>query len=97
MRLTWVHLLVLLLVVLLLFGARRLPDLARSVGQSLKIMKKEVQDLRDDPQDGTTAATAGASATPTTTTAAPAGPTASTVDAPVAASGPAQDPDLPQR
>ncbi|WP_454296324.1 twin-arginine translocase TatA/TatE family subunit [Salana multivorans] len=54
MRLTWAHLLVLLLVVLLLFGARRLPDVARNVGQSLKIMKKEVRDLRDDPEDPAT-------------------------------------------
>ncbi|WP_265521217.1 Sec-independent protein translocase subunit TatA [Oerskovia flava] len=39
---------VLILLVLLLFGSRRLPDMARSVGQSLKIFKKEVKDLRED-------------------------------------------------
>ncbi|WP_435735917.1 Sec-independent protein translocase subunit TatA [Cellulosimicrobium sp. PMB13] len=39
---------VLILLVVLLFGSRRLPDLARSVGQSLKIFKKEVKDLRED-------------------------------------------------
>ncbi|EYR63238.1 preprotein translocase subunit TatA [Actinotalea ferrariae CF5-4] len=48
MRPTTVQLVVLVLVVLLLFGARRLPDLARSVGQSLKIFKSEVKDLQDD-------------------------------------------------
>lgn len=42
------HLLVLLIVLLLLFGARRLPDLARSVGQSLRIFRSEVKDLRDE-------------------------------------------------
>ena len=42
------HIIVLVVVVLLLFGAKRLPDLARSVGQSLKIFKSEVKDLRDD-------------------------------------------------
>ncbi|BDZ41954.1 hypothetical protein GCM10025865_12530 [Paraoerskovia sediminicola] len=42
------HMLVLLVVVLLLFGAKRLPDLARSVGQSMKIFKSEVKDLRED-------------------------------------------------
>ena len=42
------HIIVLLVVVLLLFGARRLPDLARSVGQSLKIFKNEVKDLNKD-------------------------------------------------
>lgn len=42
------HWIVLLLVILLLFGAKRLPDLARGVGQSLKIFKKEIKDLQDD-------------------------------------------------
>jgi sec-independent protein translocase protein TatA len=42
------HIIVLLVVILLLFGAKRLPDLARSVGQSLKIFKSEVKDLTDD-------------------------------------------------
>jgi len=47
------HIIVLLVVVLLLFGARRLPDLARSVGQSLKIFKNEVKDLTDDDRSAT--------------------------------------------
>jgi len=42
------HIIVLVVVILLLFGARRLPDLARSVGQSLKIFKKEVKELNED-------------------------------------------------
>ncbi|MGC5166246.1 Sec-independent protein translocase subunit TatA [Luteimicrobium sp. DT211] len=42
------HVIVLLVVVLLLFGARRLPDLAKSVGQSMKIFKNEVKDLTED-------------------------------------------------
>ncbi len=40
-----VEILLIVLVVLLLFGAKRLPDLARSVGKSLKILKTEVKDL----------------------------------------------------
>ena len=39
---------ILLLIVLLLFGASRLPDLARGVGKSLKIFKSEVKDLHPD-------------------------------------------------
>jgi sec-independent protein translocase protein TatA len=42
------HIIILVVVILLLFGATRLPDLARSVGQSLKIFKNEVKDLTDD-------------------------------------------------
>lgn len=42
------HLAVLLIVILLLFGAKRLPDLAKSVGQSMKIFKKEIKELTDD-------------------------------------------------
>ena len=42
------HVIVLVAVVLLLFGARRLPDLAKSVGESMKIFKNEVKDLTED-------------------------------------------------
>ena len=51
------HVLVVLLVVVLLFGAKRLPDLAKSVGQSMKIFKNEVKDLRDDDAPVTTTTT----------------------------------------
>ena len=58
------HTIFLLIVVILLFGYRKLPDIARSVGQSIKVFKKEVKELRDDdskdsqaqiqqPQEGT--------------------------------------------
>lgn len=41
--------LIILLIVLLLFGARKLPDLARSVGSSLKIFRREVSDKDTAP------------------------------------------------
>jgi len=44
------EILLIILVVLLLFGAKRLPDLAKSVGKSLRILKAEVKDL--DENDG---------------------------------------------
>jgi sec-independent protein translocase protein TatA len=42
------HLVVLLVVVIVLFGSKRLPDAARGVGRSLRILKAEVRDLKDD-------------------------------------------------
>lgn len=37
-----------LVIVVLLFGAKRLPETAKSVGQSLKIFKKTIQDDEDE-------------------------------------------------
>jgi sec-independent protein translocase protein TatA len=36
------------LVILLLFGAAKLPDLARGTGRALRIFKAETKGLRDD-------------------------------------------------
>lgn len=41
-NLTGWHLIVVVFVILLLFGAPKLPGLARSLGQSMKIFKKEI-------------------------------------------------------
>jgi sec-independent protein translocase protein TatA len=42
------HLLILAGVFVLLFGAKRLPDGARSLGRSLRIFKTEIKGLNDD-------------------------------------------------
>jgi sec-independent protein translocase protein TatA len=42
------HLLVLVVVFLILFGSKRLPDSARSLGRSLRIFKSEVQEMNKD-------------------------------------------------
>jgi sec-independent protein translocase protein TatA len=42
------ELLLILVIVLILFGAQRLPDLARSLGSSVKEFKKGVTELKDD-------------------------------------------------
>jgi sec-independent protein translocase protein TatA len=39
---------VLALLVLVLFGAKRLPDSARALGRSMRIFKAETKGLRDD-------------------------------------------------
>ena len=48
------ELLLILVIVLILFGAQRLPDLARSLGSSVKEFKKGVNEMT---KDDTTAAT----------------------------------------
>lgn len=42
------HIAVLVVVLILLFGAKRLPDAARSLGRSLRIIKAETKSLADD-------------------------------------------------
>ena len=74
--LTGWHLLIILAVILLLFGAPKLPALAKSIGQSMRIFKGEVDEMKKDGKDGkdagdgtTDASTAAPSATAPTTTA----------------------------
>lgn len=45
------HIIVLVVVLILLFGAKRLPDAARSLGRSLRIIKAETKGLVDDDND----------------------------------------------
>lgn len=53
MRIGWTEILVVLALVLLLFGAKRLPELARSLGQSLKEFKKGTKGLLSDDDSDT--------------------------------------------
>jgi sec-independent protein translocase protein TatA len=57
--LSWWHWLVIAAAFILLFGAKKLPDAARGVGRSLRILKSEVAAMNDDdkpaaPLDPTT-------------------------------------------
>jgi sec-independent protein translocase protein TatA len=45
------HIAVLVVLLILLFGAKRLPDAARSLGRSLRIIKAETKGLVDDDRD----------------------------------------------
>jgi sec-independent protein translocase protein TatA len=42
------HLIPLVLVLVILFGAKRLPDAARGLGRSLRIFKSEISQMKDD-------------------------------------------------
>jgi len=69
------HVLIVVVVILLLFGANRLPGLAKSLGQSMKILKSEVKDLTDDgKRTDSDVAPGGPTAAPT------AGPTGTAPD-----------------
>jgi len=72
-------LIIVLVIILLLFGATRLPALAKSIGQSTKIFRNEIKSDKDtsqvvdvdaptgtDAQPGT-GTPSGSAATPTTT------------------------------
>jgi sec-independent protein translocase protein TatA len=47
------HIAILVVVLVLLFGAKRLPDTARSIGRSLRIIKAETRSLADDDDNPT--------------------------------------------
>ncbi|WP_209326046.1 Sec-independent protein translocase subunit TatA [Brevibacterium renqingii] len=55
MKPSFVQIAIVILIIVIIFGAPKLPQLARSLGQSMKIFKSEVKDLRDeDDTDKTT-------------------------------------------
>jgi sec-independent protein translocase protein TatA len=45
------HLLIIIAIILLLFGAPKLPGLARSLGQSMRIFKSEVKQMKDEDKN----------------------------------------------
>jgi sec-independent protein translocase protein TatA len=53
--------LIIAVVVLVMFGSRKMPDAARSLGRSMRILKAEVSKIHDDePDDAATTAQAQA-------------------------------------
>ena len=49
------HIVIIVALLVVLFGARRMPGAARSLGQSLRIFKSEIKAAKDDdPQPDTT-------------------------------------------
>jgi sec-independent protein translocase protein TatA len=63
--LSWWHWLIILAAFILLFGAKRLPDAARGVGRSLRILKSEVAAMdTDDPPITANTAPISANAAP---------------------------------
>jgi len=58
------HWLIIAIILVLLFGSKRLPDGARALGRSLRIFKAEVKHLNDDDDESKAADQATAAALP---------------------------------
>lgn len=43
------HWIILIIVLVIVFGASRLPSIAKNVGESFKVFKKEMQGMKDEP------------------------------------------------
>jgi sec-independent protein translocase protein TatA len=86
------HVIIIVALLFVLFGAKRMPDASRSLARSMKIFKNEVKDLRDDDDDTVTPEIA---ATPVVRAPAAGGATAVTpapvVTAPVSTSAAADE------
>jgi sec-independent protein translocase protein TatA len=88
------EIIIILALLLLLFGAKRLPDAARGLGRSMRIFKAETRGLRDDDDDDrprSDRADRGADDAPARTAPPRELPSATPVDEPRAA-GPAEHP-----
>ena len=55
---------IILALLLVLFGAKRLPDAARGLGRSLRIFKAETKGLREDDEARHTTASSDSTPTP---------------------------------
>jgi len=95
------ELLIILVVVLLIFGPRRLPEMAKGLGQSVREFRKGIRDIKNDfeegekggssakaePQQATAAPTTSGSQAAPSAPPAPAPTQAADADAPVTPSG----------
>jgi sec-independent protein translocase protein TatA len=87
------HLVIISGVALVLFGAKRLPDSARSIGQSLRILRSETAAMGAAPEQSAPLTSAAASATPAPAPA-PAAPASAAAPTPTPAGAPAAPDDL---
>lgn len=98
--LSWWHWLIILAAFILIFGAKKLPDAARGVGRSLRILKSEVSAMQEESKadkqptetDSTaTVATPASQIAASPATATPPAPAATAPAAQPAATPPAAD------
>jgi sec-independent protein translocase protein TatA len=70
----WPELLIVAVIAMMLFGTKKMPDIARSLGRSMRIVKAELGGLRDD--DAPAPASPAPAAQPVTVQPVPAQPVA---------------------
>ena len=51
MNLGWQEILLILLIVLILFGAKKIPEMAKSLGRGVREFKKGLNGLTETPDD----------------------------------------------
>lgn len=61
------HLLVVVLVMVVLFGSKKLPDTARALGKSMRILKSETKAMKDDAAEAPVPTSATTPAAPSAT------------------------------
>lgn len=88
MDIGWPEILIIAVVILVLFGSKKLPDAARSVGKSLRIFKTEMKDLHDDPAPASAAAQPAPLPAAPVLPPAPAAPPVTTTSTPAADAAP---------
>ncbi|MFT4258738.1 Sec-independent protein translocase subunit TatA [Microbacterium sp.] len=69
----WPHLLIILAVIILLFGAAKLPALAKSLGQSARVFKGEIKAMKDEEASDVQATTSSPAAPAAPDSTAPSG------------------------
>ncbi len=95
-----VHWAIVIVVVLLLFGSRKLPDMARGLGQSMRILKAETRGMQDDDRartssPGADTGTSGSSQPSPSSPSSPSSISGPTSDRPSATAHPAAESERP--
>jgi len=85
------HIVILIVVVVLLFGWKRMPDAARSLGRSMRIFKAEVGEMKNEGKGSRPSAASSDTVRGETVQQPPAGTPANTANPPAA---PVSDPTL---
>ncbi len=86
------HWLIVIAVFVLLFGAKKLPDAARSLGKSMRIFKSEIKEMQSDSKQDTPSSDGAGRAAPSPTPIASERADSAAAPAPEAAPPPDQRP-----